>query len=589
MNMLNVVSNDSINSMVESTPAARGQQSGADSKRSKLHFETALSSEMKEERLVAPKQNLPQDSQDSQHAVPEHSKSEMTSLAEQNQAVGDDPEPQLSTDESAESESDLDPRRLAGVVWSGINQFSDYRIGERGLKVSDGTNTDSDGEFSETARPGLLQSGPSPTGLTPDKDLRMQLAHRVAGTANVVAEAKGAAAGAVNAAAAGVDLPRTAELIAVPAGDESTLRMGGLAGEKADRGVMRHEDAGETQSMVPKDKASRVLPAESVLAADNRAKGSAAGEGVRVPDPLGRSSAADRMTKAAAVNALTEDLPRDEPAAGGRDLARPGQQQELASRLGRSDQAASRGSEDSPRVANVNPGHSNSSPAAANTGPVAPAPLGSGANDAGGFKQSGGDGAAMMAHKQKLVADKSKAKSEADFADAESTTSTSAAAKNVSSLARASSPVGQVMQRLIESIEVLAQQGRRNNISFSLDLEQGRQLKVRLRMVGDQVKSSFSTDSEVLRQAIRDNWQQLQRQLSGHGLTADTPDFGDLLNGGQMDDSGAQADQQDARQAHLDQRMLSSLTGNRATTASDSVVSKFKSTGSSDAHLVRYA
>jgi hypothetical protein len=195
----------------------------------------------------------------------------------------------------------------------------------------------------------------------------------------------------------------------------------------------------------------------------------------------------------------------------------------------------------------------------------------------------------MMAHKQKLVADKSKAKSEADFADAESTTSTSAAAKNVSSLARASSPVGQVMQRLIESIEVLAQQGRRNNISFSLDLEQGRQLKVRLRMVGDQVKSSFSTDSEVLRQAIRDNWQQLQRQLSGHGLTADTPDFGDLLNGGQMDDSGAQADQQDARQAHLDQRMLSSLTGNRATTASDSVVSKFKSTGSSDAHLVRYA
>jgi len=121
----------------------------------------------------------------------------------------------------------------------------------------------------------------------------------------------------------------------------------------------------------------------------------------------------------------------------------------------------------------------------------------------------------------------------ADVGNASSSTS----ARGIAAPTVSTTTAGHVMQRLIESIEVLAQQTRRNDISFSLDLERGKQLKVNLRIVGDHVKSVFVTDSDSLRQAIRDNWDQLQRQFSSQGLEADAPDFGDAFRDGQFDRS----------------------------------------------------
>ena len=48
---------------------------------------------------------------------------------------------------------------------------------------------------------------------------------------------------------------------------------------------------------------------------------------------------------------------------------------------------------------------------------------------------------------------------------------------------------------------------------------------MRLQLSGDQVKSVFTTDSNTLKNLIRENWEQLQRQVEAEGVDLTQPDF----------------------------------------------------------------
>ena len=88
-----------------------------------------------------------------------------------------------------------------------------------------------------------------------------------------------------------------------------------------------------------------------------------------------------------------------------------------------------------------------------------------------------------------------------------------------------STPV--LMQRMLDTIQELKQSQNAQRVSFELDLAQGEKLKVRLQLSGDQVKSIFTTDSNTMKHLIRDNWDQLQRQVEAEGFDLAQPDFTD--------------------------------------------------------------
>lgn len=94
--------------------------------------------------------------------------------------------------------------------------------------------------------------------------------------------------------------------------------------------------------------------------------------------------------------------------------------------------------------------------------------------------------------------------------------------------AKAGAPTAQVnqaMQRIIESIEHLKQSHQQSQVSLSIDLKNGESLKVSLRLIRQQVKAVFSNESEAMRLALREGWEQLQKQVSEKGLEADIPEF----------------------------------------------------------------
>jgi hypothetical protein len=100
-----------------------------------------------------------------------------------------------------------------------------------------------------------------------------------------------------------------------------------------------------------------------------------------------------------------------------------------------------------------------------------------------------------------------------------------------------STPV--LMQRMLDTIQDLKQSQNAQRVSFELDLAQGEKLKVRLQLSGDQVKSIFTTDSNTMKHLIRDNWDQLQRQVESEGFDLAQPDFTDR-NPQQANDSDEQ-------------------------------------------------
>jgi hypothetical protein len=83
------------------------------------------------------------------------------------------------------------------------------------------------------------------------------------------------------------------------------------------------------------------------------------------------------------------------------------------------------------------------------------------------------------------------------------------------------------MQRMLDTIKELMQSHNAQRVSFELDLAQGEKLKVRLQLSGDQVKSMFTTDSNTMKHIIRENWDQLQRQVESEGFNLAQPDFTD--------------------------------------------------------------
>jgi hypothetical protein len=84
-----------------------------------------------------------------------------------------------------------------------------------------------------------------------------------------------------------------------------------------------------------------------------------------------------------------------------------------------------------------------------------------------------------------------------------------------------------VFNRITATVESLMNTRLRSNVQLQLDLSGGGQLRIRLQLIGNQLKSHFSTDSDSVRGSIREGWDHLQRQLSSRGVDADPPSFED--------------------------------------------------------------
>jgi hypothetical protein len=84
---------------------------------------------------------------------------------------------------------------------------------------------------------------------------------------------------------------------------------------------------------------------------------------------------------------------------------------------------------------------------------------------------------------------------------------------------------GYAIQRVIESIETLRQSAHQGRIALSINLSNGETLKVSLRIMQHQVKAVFSNESESMRIALRENWEQLRKQVLEKGLDAQLPEF----------------------------------------------------------------
>ena len=142
-----------------------------------------------------------------------------------------------------------------------------------------------------------------------------------------------------------------------------------------------------------------------------------------------------------------------------------------------------------------------------------------------------------------------------------------------------------LMQRMVDTIQDLKQSQNAQRVSFELDLAQGEKLKVRLRLSGDQVKSVFTTDSNTLKLLIRENWDQLQRQVETEGLDLAQPDFADR-NPKQSFYAEEQLASNEAFQADLNKSSASAHSGekdNTDTGAGDHV------DDNADSAVIRYA
>jgi len=142
-----------------------------------------------------------------------------------------------------------------------------------------------------------------------------------------------------------------------------------------------------------------------------------------------------------------------------------------------------------------------------------------------------------------------------------------------------------LMQRMVDTIQELKQSQNAQRVSFELDLAQGEKLKVRLRLSGDQVKSIFTTDSNTMKHLIRENWDQLQRQVETEGLDLAQPDFADR-SPQQSFDAEEQLASNEAFQADLNKSSASAHSGEKDDTdtgAADHV------NNNADSAVIRYA
>ena len=106
-----------------------------------------------------------------------------------------------------------------------------------------------------------------------------------------------------------------------------------------------------------------------------------------------------------------------------------------------------------------------------------------------------------------------------------------AARSGTSSLASAVRPVSLeaapsvLMQRVIESIEQMTKAVQRNHLQLSVELEGGDQVRVALRLSKNSLKTIIHTESDALRGALREGWDQFQKQIASKGIDAQLPEF----------------------------------------------------------------
>jgi hypothetical protein len=125
--------------------------------------------------------------------------------------------------------------------------------------------------------------------------------------------------------------------------------------------------------------------------------------------------------------------------------------------------------------------------------------------------------------------------------------------------------VSEIFTRALESLE-RAQQQSPNRIQLSFKSESGEDMKVLLKYANGMLQSTFVTDSDSLRSAIRESWAQFQRQLADRGVEAQLPDFrhnpGDSRSG-----SRGRRDPEDSGSVFASGQSVKRSPGNRPVTS----------------------
>jgi hypothetical protein len=90
-----------------------------------------------------------------------------------------------------------------------------------------------------------------------------------------------------------------------------------------------------------------------------------------------------------------------------------------------------------------------------------------------------------------------------------------------------------------------------STVDMQVRLNDGTEVEIRVQLRDGHVEPTFKTDSEPLRQAIEQNWQQFTSESAQRGMRVTTPAFeSPALTGGTYDSSHDQ--QQDRRQSFSD-------------------------------------
>lgn len=85
--------------------------------------------------------------------------------------------------------------------------------------------------------------------------------------------------------------------------------------------------------------------------------------------------------------------------------------------------------------------------------------------------------------------------------------------------------VSEIFSRSLQSIERILEHQSGNRVQLSFKTEGGDDMKVFLKYANGLLQSTFVTDSDSLRMALREGWMQFQRQLAERGVDAHQPDF----------------------------------------------------------------
>jgi len=155
--------------------------------------------------------------------------------------------------------------------------------------------------------------------------------------------------------------------------------------------------------------------------------------------------------------------------------------------------------------------------------------------------------------------------------------------------------LGQTMQRVINAIESLQQGTHQSRVSLSVELKHGESIQISLRLIKQQVKIVFSNESEAMRIALKENWDQFQKQISQKGLHADLPGFasedteeGSKNNSKQSGEQDEDLEVSDSRNPAL-ARTLSRQTGRGSDFAATDAPTPDRSEKSSNRGLRAYA